>query len=129
MTTVATPAKGLRNATEFWKLHWLADPGKRNLLSLPHYYPEGSDVLKEIADKAVSEIAATSSGAKSCTAFSLRDAVQQKLQAHGLYSDVLEADAACLCADRPDALFIEQCTKDLDHLAQNAFGLQQAETM
>ncbi len=129
MTTVATPAKGLRNAAEFWKLHWLADPGKRSLLSLPHYYPEGSDVLKEIADKAVSEIAAASSGAKSRTAFRLLDAVQQKLQARGLYGDVLEADAACLCRERPNALFIEQWTQDLDHLAQNAFGLQQAGAM
>ena len=70
-----------------------------------------------------------SSGAKCCPVFTLRDAVQQKLQARGLYRDVLEVDAACLCADRPNALFIEQWTKDLDDLARKAFGLQQAETM
>lgn len=86
-------------------------------------------MLKEIADKAASCIAATSSDARGSTAFSLRDVVQQKLQARGLYSDVLDVDAACLCADRPNAFFIDQWTKDLDHLAQNAFGWQQAETM
>jgi hypothetical protein len=129
MTTVATPAKGLRNAAEFWKLHWLADPGKRSLLSLPHYYPKGSDVLKEIADKAVSEIAGASSGAVSRTAFRLLDAVQQTLQARGLYGDVLEADAACLSTERPNALFIAHWTQDLDHPARTAFGLQQAEAM
>ena len=87
-------------------------------------------MLKEIADKAALQIGVASGETKCRTAFCLLDEVQHKLQARGLYGDVMATDAACLCTDKPNALFIEQWTKDLDHLAQNAFGLQQqAETM
>ena len=76
----------------------------RSLLSPPHYYPEDSDMLKELADDAVSKMnRAISSGAGRRNVFCLRGVVQLKLQAYGFYGDVLEADAACMCADRPNA--------------------------
>ena len=88
-------------------------------------------MLKEIADKAALQIGVASGEAKCRTAFCLLDEVQHKLQARGLYGDVLATDAACMCTDKPNALFLEQCWQmHLDHLVQNAFGLQQqAETL
>ncbi len=80
-------------------------------------------MLKEIADKAVSEI-----GPSGRSTFRLLDAVQRKLEERSLYCDVLP-DAACLCTEQPKALFIEQWTQELERLAPKAFGLQQAGAM
>ena len=95
-------------------------------MSPPHYYPEGSAMLAELADTALSKITrACDSQTMPRNYYWLWDIVKEKLQAHGFFGDVMKADAVCMFATKPKLLFQEK-TEAVDHVARNAIGLEQA---
>ena len=83
-------------------------------------------MLADLVETFLSKITQTCvSGTIPRSYYWLWDMVGEKLQARGLYGDVLKADAVCMFATKPKLLF-QKKTEAAAHVARNAFGLEQA---
>ena len=110
-------------------------PGKKNCLSLPHYYPTGSLLLKEVKGAALRHMNdMCSTGRSSQSFFWLWNTIQKALQEHGLYADVLLPaktfghlqDAPRSTEGRRKIIFKQDSAQALAEEASNAMGMEQA---
>jgi hypothetical protein len=127
--------KGLRNDTEYWKLHWLDAPGKRNFMSPPDYYPTESQMLKDLTTAVQHHMDNVyRTGRENHSFFWLWNMAQTMLQKHGFFGDVLPPektfghlhDAKGSAGGRRRVIFKQGSADELASDALNAFGMEQA---
>lgn len=127
--------EGLRNETEYWKLHWFGSPETNLFLSPPLYFPTCSPLLQEMIGYATSHMdAICSTGKLNNSFFWLWNVMQTKIHDHGFYGDVLKPqntfghlqDAPHTNKTRRKIIFMKNSAHDLADDALNAFGMEQA---
>lgn len=83
-------AKGLRNADEYWKLHWFDMPDSRTILSQPMYFPHNSDLLASMTYAVARHMDdVCSTGRRNNNFCWLRNMLQDKIANSGYCSDAM----------------------------------------